>query len=78
MFFAPSSAEFALPVLRGHLAFSPVDGVDSRDGQFCRVAAVGPTTAIHLGEKCGVRVHAVARKPSPEALGEALLESGQT
>ena len=28
----------------------------------------------HVEEKCGVRVHAVAGKPSPEALGEALLE----
>lgn len=73
MFFAPSSAEFALPVLREHFAFSAVDGADDRDGQFCKVAAIGPTTARHVEEKCGVRVHIVAEKPSPEALGKALL-----
>jgi len=72
VFFAPSSAEFALPILREHLAFSPVDGQGDRDGGFCKVAAIGPTTVMHVEEKCGVRVHAVAEKPSPEALGKAL------
>jgi len=74
VFFAPSSAEFALPVLREHLAFSPVDGEGNQDGRFCKVAAIGPTTMTHVREKCGVRVHAVAEKPSPEALGGALLQ----
>ena len=73
MFFAPSSAEFVLPILREHLAFA---SVDAQDGRFCKVAAIGRTTAMHIEEKCGVRVHAVAEKPSPEGLGKALLESG--
>jgi len=76
VFFAPSSAEFALPILREHLAFSPVDGEGDQDGRFCRVAAIGQTTLTHVREKCGVKVHAVAEKPSPEALGKALLEFG--
>ena len=71
MFFAPSSAEFALPILREHIAFTPVNG---EDGRFCKVAVIGPTTVIHVEEKRGVRVHAVARKPTPEALGEALIK----
>jgi uroporphyrinogen-III synthase len=73
VFFAPSSAEFALPVLREHFAFSAIDGEDRGEGRFCKVAAIGPTTARHVEEKCGVRVHVVAEKPSPEALGKALL-----
>ncbi|KAF9648114.1 tetrapyrrole biosynthesis, uroporphyrinogen III synthase [Thelephora ganbajun] len=77
VFFAPSSAEFALPILREHLAFSPVDeSGDDQYGQFCKVAAIGPTTVTHVKGKCGVKVHAVAEKPSPKALGEALLEFG--
>jgi len=76
VFFAPSSAEFALPILREHLAFSPFNGEAHIDGRFCKVAVIGPTTVIHLEEKCGVRVHAVAGKPSPEALGEVLLKFG--
>ena len=76
MFFAPSSAEFALPVLRSHLAFSPVGGEDGQDGRVCKVAAIGPTTVTYIEEKCGVRVHAVAEKPSPEALGEVLFKFG--
>jgi len=74
VFFAPSSAEFVLPILREHLAFSPVKGGDDQGGRFCRVAAIGPTTVTHVEEKCGVKVYAVAGKPSPEALGKALLE----
>lgn len=76
MFFAPSSAEFALPVLREHLAFSPVGGEDDKGGRVCKVAAIGPTTVTHVEEKCGVKVHAVAGRPSPEALGEALFSLG--
>ena len=73
MFFAPSSTEFALPILREYLTFRPVDGEIVQDGRFCKVAAIGPTTVTHAERKCGVRVDAVAEKPSPEALGEALL-----
>ena len=76
VFFAPSSAEFALPILQEHFVFSPAGGRDDHDGRFCSVAAIGPTTMTHVEEKCGVRVHAVAEKPSPEALGKALLGSG--
>ena len=76
MFFAPSSAEFALPILREHFAFAPVNGEDDQDSRFCRAAAIGPTTTTHVEDKCGVKVHAVAEKPSPEALGKALLGSG--
>lgn len=75
MFFAPSSAEFSLPILREHFAFSPAKGEDDQDTRFCRVAAIGPTTVTHIEEKCGTRVDAVAGKPTPEALGEALLDS---
>ena len=75
MFFAPSSAEFSLPILREHFAFSPVNGEEDQETRFCRVAAIGPTTETHVEEKCGVKVHAVARKPTPEALGEVLLGS---
>ena len=77
VFFAPSSAEFALPVLRGHLAFPPtISGEDGQKSRFCNVAAIGPTTSTHVEEVCGVKVCAVAKKPTPEALGEALLSRG--
>jgi len=77
VFFALSSAEFALPILREHLTFFPVDGkVDARGDRFCKVAAIGPTTVIHVEGKCGVRVDAVAENPSPDALGRALLRLG--
>ena len=73
VFFAPSSAEFALPILREHLTFCSVDREVAQDGRFCKVAAIGPTTETHVKGKCGVRVDAVADKPSPEGLGRALL-----
>ena len=76
VFFAPSSAEFALPILREHLTFSQVNSDIVPDGRFCKVAAIGPTTLAHVEGKCGVRVDAVAEKPSPEALGRALLHLG--
>jgi len=49
------------------------NGGHDRDTRFCRVATIGPTTVTRV-EKCGVKVHAVPRRPTPEALGEALLE----
>ena len=76
VFFAPSSAEFALPILREYFAFAPANREGDQDSQFCRAAAIGPTTMTHVEEKWGVKVYAVAEKPSPEALGQSLLGSG--
>ncbi|KAJ1559822.1 hypothetical protein HK405_009216 [Cladochytrium tenue] len=59
VFFSPSGADVALPVLRCH-SWWPV----------CRVAAIGPTTAARLTE-LGCSVAATAEKPRPEAAAAA-------
>jgi len=67
VFFAPSAAEYVMPHLRKHFNFDLTSSPRP-----ARVAAIGPTTSLFLQEKLGLRVDAVAAKPSPEDLLAAL------
>ncbi|KAJ7650377.1 tetrapyrrole biosynthesis, uroporphyrinogen III synthase [Roridomyces roridus] len=64
VFFAPSAAEFVLPHLRRHFDLS---------SPIVRIASIGPTTAAFLKEKLDMEVHAVAEKPTPECLLQAMV-----
>jgi uroporphyrinogen-III synthase len=76
VFFAPSSAELALPVMRKHFTVrtSPPDSQTELDEKpTIKIAAIGPTTARALSEKHNILVDAVSKKPEPGALAEAIL-----
>ncbi|THU95980.1 tetrapyrrole biosynthesis, uroporphyrinogen III synthase [Dendrothele bispora CBS 962.96] len=62
-FFAPSSASFVLPFLQSEKR------VWNKNK---RIVAIGKTTSAHLKEELGLEVDAVATKPSPEGLLDAL------
>ncbi|KAJ7494646.1 tetrapyrrole biosynthesis, uroporphyrinogen III synthase [Mycena galericulata] len=70
VFFAPSAAEFVTPFLRRHF---DLPSVDSTSSTAARIASIGPTTSIFLREKLNLSVGAVAPKPTPEYLLEAII-----
>lgn len=79
VFFAPSSAELALPVIRKHFTLRSSSGAQVDGGKpVIRVAAIGPTTARALTENHTIQVDAVSNKPDPEALTEAILSLWST
>ncbi|QRV77563.1 uroporphyrinogen-III synthase [Ceratobasidium sp. AG-Ba] len=72
VFFAPSSAELALPTIRKHFELKPAFN-QSNSNPSIKVVAIGPTTARALSEKHHVHVDAVSKKPEPNALVEAVV-----
>ncbi|KAJ3317697.1 hypothetical protein HDU76_001084 [Blyttiomyces sp. JEL0837] len=67
VFFSPSGFDIAKPLLVEYAWWSS-----------CRVAALGPTTAAHIGkEENGVRVDAVAQSPNAAALCVAIRDSNE-
>ncbi|SJL16202.1 uncharacterized protein ARMOST_19721 [Armillaria ostoyae] len=62
VFFAPSAAEFVLPLLKDQFDLDPVK------------IAIGPTTATFLRETLGLRVDAIPTKPSAEELLRAIVD----
>ncbi|CAE6458879.1 unnamed protein product [Rhizoctonia solani] len=68
VFFAPSSTELALPVVRKHFSLSPSSGEKPR----VKLVAIGPTTAKALAENHNLQVDAVSLKPEPGALVDAI------
>ncbi|KAG9119064.1 hypothetical protein FRC07_006099 [Ceratobasidium sp. 392] len=75
-FFAPSSAELALPTIRKHFAVltaSPSQENITTAKPLIRVAAIGPTTARALSAKHSIVVDVVSEKPEPNALAEAIV-----
>lgn len=75
VFFAPSSSDFALPILQEYFDFR-TEGLSPADGKHgARVAAIGPTTADHLRSK-SFQVDVVAKKPFAASLLEELSKYG--
>ncbi|KAL9710710.1 uroporphyrinogen-III synthase [Leucoagaricus gongylophorus] len=76
VFFAPSSSQFAYPVLRKHFHFVHKDTLLDLDMKspllVARVATIGRTTSSYLEDELGIHVDATATKPSPEALSAAI------
>ncbi|KEP50390.1 uroporphyrinogen-III synthase [Rhizoctonia solani 123E] len=68
VFFAPSSAELALPVIRKHFSLSS----PSEEKPRAKLVAIGPTTARALAESHNLQVDAVSSKPEPGALADAI------
>ncbi|KAK7033040.1 Uroporphyrinogen-III synthase [Favolaschia claudopus] len=69
VFFAPSAAEFVLPVLRRRFRLdSDILPCFTSTLRATRVASIGPTTSVFLQEKLSIRVDAMASKPAPESL----------
>ncbi|CAK5268747.1 unnamed protein product [Mycena citricolor] len=71
VFFAPSSSEFTIPFLQEHF---DLRGVDNRL-LATRIASIGPTTTDFLRETAHLTVHAMASKPTPQHLLEAIQAS---
>ncbi|CAE6463882.1 unnamed protein product, partial [Rhizoctonia solani] len=68
VFFAPSSAELAFPVIRKRFSLSSLLEEKPR----AKLVAIGPTTARAVADNHNVRVDAVSSKPQPEALADAI------
>ncbi|KAG9076482.1 hypothetical protein FS749_011747 [Ceratobasidium sp. UAMH 11750] len=74
VFFAPSSAELALPTIRKHFTIrTPSSASSHEDKPAIKIAAIGPTTARALSDKHGILVDVVSKKPEPNALAEAIV-----
>ncbi|KAG8679598.1 hypothetical protein FRC11_003527 [Ceratobasidium sp. 423] len=69
VFFAPSSAELALPVIRKH--FSLLSS-SLEEKPRAKLVAIGPTTARALADNHNVQIDAVSSRPQPEALADAI------
>jgi len=74
VFFAPSAAEFAVPVLLKFFDLLPSDLTGGQPSPGPRVAAIGQTTATFLRENLNLRVDVVPSKPTPEDIVEAVLQ----
>ncbi|KAL1756181.1 tetrapyrrole biosynthesis, uroporphyrinogen III synthase [Schizophyllum commune] len=72
VFFAPSSTDFALPYL--HKRFELRREANSAFGtrKAARIAAIGPMSSDHIFRERLLHVDAVAAKPSPAQLVEAI------
>ncbi|CAE6430008.1 unnamed protein product [Rhizoctonia solani] len=68
VFFAPSSVELALPVIRKHFSLSSL--LEEKPG--AKLVAIGPTTARALADSHNLQVDAVSSKPEPGALADAI------
>ncbi|KAL1674571.1 tetrapyrrole biosynthesis, uroporphyrinogen III synthase [Schizophyllum commune] len=78
VFFAPSSTDFALPYL--HERFELRREAESASGtrKAARIAAIGPMSSEHILRERHLHVDAVASKPSPPQLVEAIRAAAAT
>lgn len=75
VFFSPSGGDYALPDLR---ARNWVPGPDSESkDRMPKIACIGPTTATWVRERFGMEPHAVASRPTPASLREAIVKVEQ-
>ncbi|KAL1749081.1 tetrapyrrole biosynthesis, uroporphyrinogen III synthase [Schizophyllum fasciatum] len=80
VFFAPSSTDFSLPYLEKRLKLkytttencSTPSGTTSAERRAVRIAAIGPMSSDHIMRERHLHVEAVATKPSPSDLVEAI------
>ncbi|KAF8713297.1 Tetrapyrrole biosynthesis uroporphyrinogen III synthase, partial [Rhizoctonia solani] len=68
VFFAPSSAELALPVIRKHFSLSS----SSEEKPRAKLVAIGPTTSRALFDNHSIQVDTVSSKPDPQSLADAI------
>ncbi|CAE6472422.1 unnamed protein product [Rhizoctonia solani] len=68
VFFAPSSAELALPVIRKHFSLS----ASSEEKPRVKLVAIGPTTSRSLFDNHNIEVDGVSSKPEPGALADII------
>ncbi|KAJ7104242.1 tetrapyrrole biosynthesis, uroporphyrinogen III synthase [Mycena belliarum] len=71
VFFAPSAAELAIPLLRQYFDLPPDPTSSARLS--ARIASIGPTTSAFLRDELSLRVDAAALKPSPDELLKAIV-----
>jgi len=73
VYFAPSVADFATPILRKHFYIPQIGNAGAADGdRTARIASIGPMTTSHLRDELKICVHATAAKPTPDDLAAAL------
>ncbi|TDL27017.1 tetrapyrrole biosynthesis uroporphyrinogen III synthase [Rickenella mellea] len=75
--FAPSAAEFAVPILRTAFRLSVSDGSPDSSLRDAKIAAIGPTTASYLRNKLSLDVAVVSAKPEPVELVKAVFQHDQ-
>lgn len=72
-FFAPSGADFSLPILQKYFLLPGSSKSNQKKGlPTVKIAAIGPTTAAHLREQLSIEVAAVAEKPNAQSLASAI------
>jgi len=79
VYFAPSVAEFVMPILRNHFALpaaNPSIEDCSRLSEYhhVKVAAIGPTTESFLRQTLKLSVAVTARNPKPDDLADGVLQ----
>lgn len=75
VFFAPSAADFAVPVLRETFSLPEHNASSDRPHKPpAKLAAIGPTTADHLRGTLSLQVDVVSAKPGPSDLAKAIAE----
>ncbi|PCH42904.1 tetrapyrrole biosynthesis uroporphyrinogen III synthase [Wolfiporia cocos MD-104 SS10] len=75
VFFAPSDAQYATPMLREHFHLpAATDTPEVASKPVPQIAAIGPTTATSLREDLHLSVHIVSPKPNAASLAQAVLE----
>ncbi|KAI4526271.1 tetrapyrrole biosynthesis, uroporphyrinogen III synthase [Schizophyllum commune Loenen D] len=72
VFFAPSSTDFALPYLHERFELRREAASVSGSRKAARIAAIGPMSSEHIFCERHLHVDAVAAKPSPAQLVEAI------
>ncbi|KAL1693075.1 tetrapyrrole biosynthesis, uroporphyrinogen III synthase [Schizophyllum commune] len=72
VFFAPSSTDFALPYLHERFQLRREAASVSGSRKAARIAAIGPMSSEHILRERHLHVDAVAAKPSPAQLVEAI------
>ncbi|KAK2462821.1 hypothetical protein APHAL10511_005212 [Amanita phalloides] len=72
VFFAPSSAQFAIPVLETYFALPRVAGSPGGTHPSAKIAAIGRTTLAFLRDTLHLQVAATASKPNPDCLLSAI------
>lgn len=77
VFFAPSAAEFAVPMLRNVFRLSAKDDSPGSALREAKIAAIGPTTASYLRNKLSLDVAVVSVKPDPVELAKVVFEHDQ-
>ena len=78
VFFAPSSTDFALPYLHERFELRREAASVSGSRKAAHIAAIGPMSSEHILRERHLHVDAVASKPSPAQLVEAIRAAAAT